>query len=248
MRDIRLRRGDGVDFARLQVDAMAQHGLRRQQAALLIDIRVIARRHMKVAHFFNLLAVLREMRLEIGVQPLRQFGGAAHQFFRAGHRETRAERIFEPAVIGAMPFPAKPFAFDEGNRKDFLGLELAVGPKVHHHFAQDHAQPALRRRFEANVATVLVNGCIDHRGRRAAPGQFLEEKRCFLPRFGPGEFALDRKNVLAQPGQQLAFASGDGRVLGQVGVAIDQPGENRHRVPGRSSVTGVARCRLRKSS
>ena len=53
------------------------------------------------------------MCLDIGIEPLGQLGGAAHQFLRAVHRETRAERIFEPAVIGAIPFPAKPFAFDE---------------------------------------------------------------------------------------------------------------------------------------
>ena len=113
MSDIRLRRGDGVDFARAQVDAMAKHCFWRQQSALLIDIRVIARRHMKVMHLFNLFAVLGEMCLEISIKPLRQLGGAAHQFLRAGDRETRAERIFEPAVVSAVPLSAKPFAFDE---------------------------------------------------------------------------------------------------------------------------------------
>ena len=89
-------------------------------------------------------------------------------------------------------------------------MELAVGPKVHHHLAQDHAQAALLRRFEADIAAVLVNGGVNHRGGRAVPGQLVKKERRFLPRFRAGEFALDRKNVLAQPGQQLAFASGDG--------------------------------------
>ena len=87
MSDIRLGRRDGVDFARAQVEAMAKHGLRSQQSTLLIDIRVIARRHMKVTHLFDLFAVLREMGLEIRIEPLRQLGGAPHQFLRAGDRE-----------------------------------------------------------------------------------------------------------------------------------------------------------------
>ena len=32
--------------------------------------------------------------------------------------------------------------------------------------------------------------------------------------------------MLAQPGKQFAFAAGDGGVLGQVRVAVDQPGKN----------------------
>ena len=35
--------------------------------------------------------------------------------------------------------------------------------------------------------------------------------------------------MLAQPGEQFALASRDGRILRQMGMAIDKPGEDRHR-------------------
>jgi hypothetical protein len=115
------------------------------------------------------------------------------------------------------------------NREDFFGLELAVGPEIHHHLAHNHAQTTSLRRFEANVATILVNGRVNHRGRRAVSRQFVEEERRFLPRFRTGEFAFQWENILAPPRQQLAFAPRHGRILGNVGVAIDQAREDHDR-------------------
>src|SRR5438105_15610837 len=55
------------------------------------------------------------------------------------------------------------------------------------------------------------------------PCQLPEKMRRFGARFWSGKLALDRKNMLAQPRQQFAFTSGDGRILGQVCVTIDEP-------------------------
>ena len=65
-------------------------------------------------------------------------------------------------------------------------MELAIRPKVHHHFAQNHAQTALLRRFEADIATVFVNGCVNHRGRRAIACQLMKEERRLFPRSRTG--------------------------------------------------------------
>jgi hypothetical protein len=78
MRDVRLRRRDSVDFASAEVNAMAQHRLRGEQAAFFVHICVIARRHVEVAHFFDLLAVLSQVSLEISAKSLRQFARASH--------------------------------------------------------------------------------------------------------------------------------------------------------------------------
>ena len=56
----------------------------------------------------------------------------------------------------------------------------------------------------------------------------MKELGRFGARFGSGELAFDRKNVLAKPGQQLAFTTRDGGILRQMRVTIDQPRENGH--------------------
>ncbi len=40
--------------------------------------------------------------------------------------------------------------------------------------------------------------------------QLVKEERRFHPGLRPGEFALHRKDVFAQPGQELTFAPGHG--------------------------------------
>ena len=47
--------------------------------------------------------------------------------------------------------------------------------------------------------------------------------------FGPVNSRSTGKIFSPQPGQQLAFPSGHGRVLREVGMAIDQARENRDR-------------------
>ena len=59
--------------------------------------------------------------------------------------------------------------------------------------------------------------------------EFVEELRRLGTRFRSGELAFHREDVLAQPGEQFALASRDGRILRQMGMAIDKPGEDRHR-------------------
>ena len=109
----RLRGRDGGDLARIQMNAMAEHRTRGQHSAFLVDVGVIARAHVKVMDLLELFAVLGQVRLQICLQPGRELGRAAHHFFRTRDREARTERVLEPAFFGAMPFPAKAFAFQK---------------------------------------------------------------------------------------------------------------------------------------
>src|SRR5581483_1743066 len=115
MRDVRLCGGDGGDLARVQMNAMTEHRLRREQSTLLIDMGVIARAHEKMMHLLDLLLVLGEMRLQISVESRRHFRRPAHEFFGTSNGESRTERIFQATVFGAVLFAAKPFAFEQRN-------------------------------------------------------------------------------------------------------------------------------------
>ena len=215
------------------MDAMPEHGFRRQQSALLINMSVIARAHthIKVMNFFDLLAIFREMSLQVGIETGGQFRGAAHQFFRTGNRKAWTESIFESAFFGPVPFATKPFALQQRNREHLFRLELAIRAEIHHRLAQDNAQSALLGGFEPDFATVFENRRIDHRGGGAMAGKLVEKLRRLSPRLWPSELAFDGKNVLAQPRKQFALASGDGGILRQMCMAIDEPGENGHRPP-----------------
>ena len=131
-----------------------------------------------------------------------------------------------------MPLAAKPFAFDQGNGKDLLRLQLSIRPEIHHHFAEDYAETALFRRFEPNLATLFVDGGVNHRGGGPVARQFMKEKGRFQPGFRSGEVALDRKDIFAEPGQELALAARHGGILGKMRVTIDQPRKN----DGRSAI------------
>src|SRR6267143_1340173 len=212
---------------------MREQGFCGQQSALLINMSVIARAntHIKVMNFFDFLAIFREMSLQVSIETAGQFCRAAHQFFRTGNRKAWTESIFEPAFFSPVPFATKPFALQQRNREHFFRLELAIRPEVHHRLAQDNAQSALLGGFEPDFATVFENRRIDHRGGGAVAGKFVEKLRRLGPRLWPSELAFDGKNVLAQPRKQFALASGDCGILGQVRMAIDEPGKNRHRPP-----------------
>src|SRR5205823_1288455 len=109
---------------------------------------------------------------------------------------------------------------------DLLRLQSTVGSEVHHHFSENDAQTALLGRFETDLAAVFVDGRINHRRCRAVPCQLVKKERCLPARPRTGKLALDRENIFSQPGEKLALATGHGRILRQVGVAVDQPGKN----------------------
>src|SRR5437899_2305353 len=104
MGDTRLCTGDGGDFARVEMNTMAEHGAGGEQSAFFVDVGVVPRRHVKMVHLFELFPVLGEMSLQIGIETRRHFRGASHQFLRAGNGKARTESVFEPAILGAMPF------------------------------------------------------------------------------------------------------------------------------------------------
>src|SRR5207249_8661599 len=107
MRHARLRRGDRGDFSGIEMNAMADHGARREHSAFFIDVGVVARAHIKVVHFLQLLAVFRQVCLQIGFEPRGQLRGSTHHFFRTGNGETGTERVLKPAFLGPMPFPTR---------------------------------------------------------------------------------------------------------------------------------------------
>ena len=94
---------------------MADHGVRCEYSAFFIDVGVVARAHIKVVHFLQLLAVFRQVSLQIGFEPRGQLGGATHHFFRTGNGETGTERVLEPAFLGPMPFSTKALALEQRN-------------------------------------------------------------------------------------------------------------------------------------
>jgi len=139
MRDAGLRGCDRPDLAGADMDAVTKHGPRREQSALLVNVGVILRRHKKMMHLFDLLAVLGQMCLQVSFKTRRQFCCTPHHFFRAGHGKARTKCVFEAAILGAMPFAAKPFAFHKRNGQHLFWLQLSVGTHVHHHFSEDDA-------------------------------------------------------------------------------------------------------------
>src|ERR1051325_4270963 len=179
MRNACLRVGNGIDLAPGKMDAMAQYRSGCQQAALLVHVGIIGRPHVQMMDFFNLLAVLRQMRLQISIQTSSQFRCASQHSFRASHGKPWAESIFEPATFAPMPFAAQPFTLDQRDRKNFLWLKLTVGTNVHHHLAHDDAKSALPGGFKANVAAVFVDGCVTQGSRSPLARQVEKELRRF---------------------------------------------------------------------
>ena len=60
------------------MNAVAEDGPRRQQSALLVNVGVIARVHIKMMHFLELLAILGQVGLKIGLEARSQLSGAPH--------------------------------------------------------------------------------------------------------------------------------------------------------------------------
>ena len=68
MSDTRLGRSHRGDFAWIEMNAVTQNRFWRKQSALFVNMRVIARSHEMVMHFFNFFAILSEVSLQVSVE------------------------------------------------------------------------------------------------------------------------------------------------------------------------------------
>ena len=105
-----------------------------------------------------------------------------------------------------------------------------VGDPVHHHLADDRADPVRLGRAERRIEARLVDRAVDQRRRRAGRRERPPGERREAGRLGLVEAALEREDVALEPGQQVqpGAEAGVGE-LRQVGVQVDQPGQQHPR-------------------
>ncbi len=147
--------------------------------------------------------------------------GARRRELRVGRgdRETRRDRIFEPAA--AAP------AFDQR-----LALVIAalrrVGQRgrrvaVHHHLARDHARAAPLAGGEERLHRFRPHRAVDDRRRRALAEHLVEEEvRDRRGMRGIREFLLFDERVFLQPVQQLRAIGADDAGLGIMDMRVDE--------------------------
>ena len=218
--------GDGFALAGGEVEGVGEEGAGGEEAEGFVDFGVVLGPGVLGADFFDFFTVFGEVGLEVGLVLPGEVGGTAEEFFAATGGEARGEGVFEEAVVGSVPLFAEAFAFEEGDGGDFFGLEGAVAGGVDHGLAHDDAQPGLLGGGEGGVAGVFVDAGVEEGGGGAVAGEFGEEGGGLFAAFGAGEVALQGEDVFAQPGEEVAFGAGDGGVLGEVGVKVDEAGQD----------------------
>ena len=60
------------------MDAMSEHGFRREESALFIDVGVIPCRHVEMVHLFELFPILGQVGLKISVEARRHLARTPH--------------------------------------------------------------------------------------------------------------------------------------------------------------------------
>lgn len=130
----------------------------------------------------------------------------------------------------AVPFFTESFALKDRNGEDLGRLLAAVGLKIAHELAHDHAKSALLDRLEGRLAAVLVNPGVEHRGSGAVAREFLDKLLRLSATTRPGKLAFSGENPFPEPRQKFFFRSGNRPVLRHMGMQINEPGEHNDSV------------------
>ena len=208
-----------------QMEAMTKNRSGSEEAVVGIDIGVAGAVGEQGFHQRDFVRVFGKMGLEVGPVLLGQLAGAAHKFARTGNGKAGAEGIFKTSAIAAVPLAAERFAFGAGSVGSFLRGKGTVTADIHHDLADDEPQAAFLGGGEGRVRAVCKNRGVEHGAGCAMAGQIFEKGPRLDPRSGGLELFFERKDVLLQPGQQGLGVAGYGRILGQVGMDVDQAGD-----------------------
>ena len=125
-------------------------GFGREQAAVLIDISVIAGAHVKVVHFFNLFTVFREMSLQVSVEPLSPCSAALRINFSEQVTANLGLNAYSSLPLSARCHLRQSRSLSsKETERIFFGCSCPVGTDVHHHFSENHSQPAVAARLRS---------------------------------------------------------------------------------------------------
>ncbi len=217
--------------------AWPKKGLRTDQPVSLIDVEIVARLGIEFGGVGDLVAVLREMGLDVA---LRMLGGE-----RAGHLqllgtgrdgEARRDRVSRPA--DPVPFPDELPAVVIGRpRRVQNGLGRVA---VHHRLAADHTHVPARGLLEEGLGGALVARAERDGGGGAVVEEPVAEPSRHRPRvLGVREFRLGREGVAVQPVEKLAPPARHDLDLREVDVGVDEARHEKHRpVIGHRRVAG----------
>ena len=209
-----------------EVDAVAEDGFGAEQAAAFVDRGVVGELGEERADGFDFEVVFGEVGLDPGAVFAGEACGGAHHFRGAGNGEPGGDGVFEPAARGAVPALDEAAGLFDGNGEDFVGFEVAVGMAVHHDFPDDGADAGGFGGGEAFVRAVFVDGGVEDGEGGAVAGEGLEEKRGEGAGFGGAEIFFGGENVALEPGEEGFLDAGDEGVLRDVGVDVDEPGDD----------------------
>ncbi|SQA86824.1 Uncharacterised protein [Burkholderia gladioli] len=225
MGDHRAGLGDAAPVLVVEVDAMAVHGARAQQAVAIVDVEVAAMAGEQLGRPLHLVDVLGHVALHEHVgMAARELGAGFQLLHRRGRREARRERVH----LAAAPVPAR----------DQLGAVVVARLRgiaqecraiaVHQHLAGDHPQVPGLAGLEEGIGRLLVHRAVDQRRGGAAGQQLVDEEARHLARMlRILEAPLGREGVGLQPGQQPRRRRRDHVSLRIVDVRVDEAGHDQ---------------------
>ena len=231
-----------------EMQTVTEDRARPEQPAAVVHVGVAPGAREQPADRGDLLVVLGQMRLQVGVRMLAQQRARGLQLSLArGHRKTWRDRVQLPAA--SVPGLEQRFGFSIAALGG-IGERGRSAP-VHHHLAGDHARVAPLRLGEERVDRLGVDRAIDHGRGGAAAQQLVEEKASYLSSMRRAvELLLRDERVPVQPFQELRAVRRDHPGLRIVDVGVDQarqdqaigvlindcagrqPGKQRRRVAG----------------
>ena len=228
------RRAAGVAGAEIllrQVDRVAEHRARADEAGLHVDVEIARPVGEQFTHPGDLVGVLAQMGLEEEVVVLPHQGARGIELsLRAGGGEARGDAV----MLAPAPVPA----FDQGPALVVAALrrieETGRGVAVHQDLAGDHPGVEAGGFGEERLDRAGMDRAVDHR-RGGARAQDLAEEQPRHP-LGMGligELQLRGEGILLEPGQQLLAVGGDHLQLRIVDVGVDQAGQDQGALVGR---------------
>ena len=224
---------EGGDLAVGEVEAMAEDGAFGEESCAVVDVGVVLGAGKEAGDGFDFGVVFGEVGLDVGAVSIGEDGGLAHECGGAGDGKTWADGVVEEAVVGAVPALEEVGGFAEGEGAGGIGWEVAVGADIHHDFSQGDPQSGAFGGGEGEVAGIFPDGAVEDGGGGAGGGEFGEKGADDREGFFAAESALEGKDVPVEPGEEAVFGAGDGGVLREVGVGIDEArGDDRAGVFG----------------
>ena len=212
--------GQAVDFLSGEPSARRQQRLLAQQSAIGVEPDRPGGVGVEGANRFRLARKFGVVGLNAGVVLVGQSHDLSKKGFRTGEQRLGGKYILEASGVATVPLPAKGFAFCAGTLGGGLRRRIFRPGPIPHQFPHRDPKAALFRRGKCSLGAGGEGGGMNDGTGGPVADEIFKKSAGLHSGDGNSKLILEDCSLSGPRG------AGDGRVLGEVSVEIDEAGNH----------------------